>query len=145
MSANAAAPRVDERQQLRSFGTQVDLVERQDTGLRDLHQDVHQIAVAAAGAARWRRPRPDDVDLAHRLQRRIHHPHVHAVQRAMDARRVDEHDLPLGEVRTPVMRLRVVCGLSETMASLVSDQTVEQGGLAGVRAADQRDEPALHP
>ena len=34
-----------------------------------------------------------DVHFAQRLDRRVHHPHVQPVQRPVDARRVDEHDL----------------------------------------------------
>ena len=44
---------------------------------------------------------------------------------------------------TPRIRFRVVCGLSETMASLCR-RAVEQRRLAGVRPADERDEAGLH-
>ena len=37
----------------------------------------------------------DEVDLAERLDGSVDHPHVQAVERTMDTRRVDEHDLPV--------------------------------------------------
>ena len=51
---------------------------------------------------------------------------------------------PSAERCTPTMRFRVVCGLSETMASFCTDEAVEQRRLAGVGPADEGDESAFH-
>ena len=45
-------------------------------------------------------------------------------------------------IAMPMRRLRVVCALGVTIASLLPDEAVEQGRLAGIRRPDQRDEPA---
>jgi hypothetical protein len=87
------------------------------TGALRLHQIEHE-AIAFPGrsatstTSRARRPRD-------RVDARVDHPHVHAVQRPMDARRVEKHHLRVRIVLDAQDPVRVVCGLSETMASLV--------------------------
>ena len=84
------------------------------------------------------------VDVAHRVERDVHHPHVHAVRRLVHAGRVDEHDLAVRVVLhadDPRARgLRLVGHDRE----LVPDDAVQQRGLAGVRAAEEGNEAGLH-
>ncbi len=55
---------------------------------------------------------------------------------------VDEHDLRVGRASaTPRIARRVVCGLSETIATLPPTMRVDERRLADVRAAGERDEP----
>ena len=60
----------------------------------------------------------DDVGLGERGPDVIHHPHVQPVQRLVDPRRIEKRDLPPGIVEMPTIRLRVVCGLAETIETL---------------------------
>ena len=87
---------------------------------------------------------PEHVDLADRVDRGVDHAHVHAVQRAMDARRIEEHDLRVGIVLhaedARPRRLRLVGDDGE----LGPDEPVEQRRLAGVGPADERDEAGFH-
>ena len=104
-----------------------------------LHE-VHQEAVAGPRRLGGVDDRDDDVGLAQRVQRRVHHPHVEPVQRPMNARRVDEDDLPVGpgadaDDAVPG-RLRLV----RDDRQLVADEPVEQRRLAGVGPADEGDE-----
>ena len=50
-----------------------------------------------------------------------------------------------GPVATPRIARRVVCGLSETIATLVADDRVGERRLADVRPAGERDEPRPRP
>ena len=63
----------------------------------------------------------------------------------MHTRRVDEHDLSFGIVANAGNAIARGLRLVGNDGELLADQTVEEGGLAGVGPADQRDEPALHP
>ena len=49
-----------------------------------------------------------------------------------------------GIVRTPRIRFRVVCGLSETIASLVPTSRLSSVDLPAFGPADERDEAGLH-
>ena len=79
----------------------------------------------------------DDIHLAQRLHRRVHHAHVEPVQGPVNPRRIDEHDLPAFKILRrddPIPgRLRLVGDDRD----LGADDAVEEGGLAGVGAADQ--------
>ena len=100
------------------MGTSVDLVEAQDDGPARLAQDVVHVAVARAVSLGHVHQPQDQVHLADALHRRVHHPLVHAVHGLVDARGVEEDELRRpGRFTTARMRLRVVWGLSETMAT----------------------------
>ena len=134
---------VDDRQQLR-LPDQIDLVQDRDD--RDLQraQQAEEVLLAAARLLRHVEHHADDVHVAHRVERGVHHPHVHPVRRLVNARRVDEHDLPVrivADTEDAVARgLRLVGDDGELRA----DEAVEQRGLAGVRQADERDETRFH-
>src|SRR5205814_2851176 len=91
------------------------------------------------------------IDLAHCLERDVDHPDVHPMRRLVDAWRVNEDDLPCGAglVRPAIIlhaddarprRLRLVRDDGE----LVTDDAVEECGLAGVGAAEKGDETGFH-
>ena len=108
---------------------------------------LHQVEDESIALAR-RLGRVDDqaehVDFLDRLDRGIDHPHVHPVQRPVDAGRVEEDHLGVGIVphaeNPRPGRLRLVGDDGQLRA----DQPVQQRGLAGVGAADERDEAGLH-
>ena len=102
------------------------------------------IAVAVARLHRRVDDQRQHVDLAHRFERDVHHPHVQPVRRLVHARCVDEHHLPIRIVLHAndacARRLRLVGDDGE----LLADDAVEQRGLAGVRPAEERDETGFH-
>ena len=116
---------------------------RNTGALRVLHQIEHEPVALARRLGRID-DQAEHVDLADRVDGRVDHPHVHPVQRPVDARRVEEDDLRVRIVPTPRIRVRVVCGLSETIASFVPDQPVQQRRLAGVGRPMNETKPDFH-
>ena len=88
----------------------------------------------------------DQADDVHVLQRplgRLLHELAELAAAGVQPRRVHEDDLGVRQVRMPVIRVRVVCGRGDTIASFSPDQPIQQGRLADVRPADQRHESCL--
>jgi hypothetical protein len=88
---------------------------------------------------------PDDIDFAQRFDCGIHHAHVHPVQRAMDAGRIDEDGLPFGIVLDPHDAVARRLGFIGDDCELLADDAVQEGRFAGVRPSDERDESGFHP
>ena len=130
--------------QERRLGHQVDLVEGQDDRLLDALEQAED----ELGPLPRRFGRVDDdhdhVQAAQRVERGVDHADVEAVQRAVDARRVDEDHLRLRrrlDAEDPgPRRLRLV----RDDGDLGLDEGVQQRRLAGVGPADERDVAALH-
>ena len=99
----------------------------------------------------WRSPAPsllgdvddedDDVDVEDRLHRLVEHGPVEAVERPVEARRVDEDDLPVGAVEhaedAAPRRLRLVGDDGD----LRPDEGVDERRLPRVRPSRDRDGP----
>ena len=138
-----AAVLIEYRQQLR-LRHQVDLVESQDHRRLDLVQDAEQMPIARPRLGRRIDDKRHDVDLAHRLERGMHHPDIHAMRRFVYAGRVHEDHLGIRIVlhahHTRTRRLRLVGHDRQ----LLADDEIEERGLAGIGTAEERDEPALH-
>src|SRR5262249_19857921 len=89
----------------------------------------------------------EQIDLANRLERRIHHAHVHPVQGTMNARRVDKHNLR--------DRIAVVADTENAVPGglrlvghdreLRADEAGQEGRFPRIRAPDKRHETGLHP
>ena len=123
---------------------QVDLVERQDDRRRDVLEHAEEKSVPPPTASEASTTSPTTSTWRIASTRRVDHPHVQAMQRPVDARRVDEHELrrPAGldAEDAPARGLRLV----RHDRDLAADQRVEQRGLAGVGPADERDVAGLH-
>ena len=123
---------------------QVDLIEDQDDRRLQVPHQVGDELVAFAGRLARIHHEADDVHFAHRFDGGVHHLHVHPVERTVNARRIDEHDLGVRVVAHAVnprpRRLRLVGDDGE----LGADDPVEQRRLAGIRTADERDETGFH-
>ena len=99
------------------LGDQVDLVEDEnDRRLRFLEQAGDEL-VAVPRARRRVEHQHDNVDFTQRIDGGVHHPDVQPMEGPMDARRIDEHDLAVRIVLHAEDAARVVCGLSETIAT----------------------------
>ena len=121
---------VDDGQQL-FFATRSILFRTSTTGtFKSVSSSGHELVAVPSLCGRVDAPASRTSTSAERFHRGVDHAHVHPVQRPVDARRIDEHDLPargtlwtlrrrrlLGIVLRPRMRVRVVWGLSETIAT----------------------------
>jgi hypothetical protein len=80
----------------------------------------------------------DRIHFAQRLDRRIDHPHIHPVQRPVNARRIDERNLSAWVVLGPEdprpRRLRLVGHDGD----LLADDPVEERRLSRIGAANNR-------
>ncbi len=134
---------LDDRQQVRLADT-IDLVQREHRWPVRLPHQIEHEPIARAGTLGDVDHQHDDVHLAQRVGGRLDHAPVHPVHRLVDARRVDEHDLPgsaVAHAHDPVTRgLRLVGDDRE----LLPRKSIEQRRLAGVRPADERHEAGLH-
>ena len=75
---------------------------------------------------------------------RVHQALVERRIGLVNAGRIEEHDLRArARVSTPWMEVRVVCGLSATMASFLPHQRIQQRGFAGVGPPDSETNPEL--
>ena len=81
------------RQQLR-LRDAVDLVEEEDRGGGEVAQDLHQIVVTTTATLRGIDDHGHQIDIEHRLARRLHHATIHAVVRTVHPWRIDEDGLP---------------------------------------------------
>ena len=135
---------LDDRQEPR-FLDEIDLVEEEEHRRLDVLHQVEDEAVALPGGSVDIHDQPEHVHFPHRVDGGIHHPDVHAMERTMDARSVEEDDLGVGIVahaENPRPRgLRLVGHDGQ----LGPDQPVEQCGLPCVRPADERDEARFQP
>ena len=133
---------VDERQQAR-LGDEIDLVEDEQHRRRDPREGVDDEPVAGPDAVGDVPHQPDQVDLADRLEGHVDHAHVHPVQRPVNARGVHEDGLRRGLPRVVAHRHDSVPGglrLVRDDGQLGADDAVQEGGLAGVGAPDERHE-----
>jgi hypothetical protein len=134
---------LDDRQQ-RRFADEIDLVQRDHRRrLTALDQFLHE-PVARAGARRDIHDEHDHVHFAQRVERRVHHPPVHPMHGLVDSRRVDEHQLRIGHVLDPENPVPRRLGLVGHDRQLLPDELVQQRGLAGIGAPDERDMARLH-
>ena len=123
---------------------EVDLVENQEHGRRGGLDQLEHVAVAPAHRLRHIDHQAQHIDFGDGLHGGIHHPHVHAMQRPVNARRVEEHHLRIGIVayakNARARRLRLVGHNGQ----LLANQLVQQRRLAGIGAANEGDETRLH-
>ena len=123
----------------------VDLVDGDDDRHAGAAQRLGDEAVARpADALLAVEQQQDGVGLGELVLDALLHPLGERVARALDARQVGQHELPrIGRVRrvaTPRIARRVVCGLSETIATFWPDERVDERRLADVGPPRQRDE-----
>src|SRR3984893_4698469 len=134
---------VDHRQQP-GFPDQIDLVENQEEDRKRALRKIDHVLVALAMALAGVHHQPEDVHLADRLDRRVDHPSVHPVQRAMDSGRVQEHHLGIRVVPDAENPGARRLGLVRDDGELGPDETIEERRLAGIWPADERYEAGLH-
>ena len=88
------------------------------------------------------------VDVADAVECRGVHPLAERRDRLVQPGRVDEHQLRVGRVNTPMIRCRVVCGLSDTMLilrpqiALTSDDLPTFGRPTKVTKPERKPEPS---
>ena len=137
------AVQLHDRQQLRLLD-EVDLVQdQQERRTSVLHQVEHE-AVALPRRLRHVHDEAEHIDLANRVDRGVDHPHVHPVQRAVDARRVEVHHLGIGVVSDPQNPRPRRLGLVGHDGELAADQAVQQRRFPRIRPADEGHESELH-
>ena len=83
------------------------------------------------------------VALLERVAHRIHEALVELRVGLVDAGRIDKNDLRLGSVTTPWIDVRVVCGLSATMATFWPTRAFSSVDLPAFGPADDGDEARL--
>ena len=97
----------------------VDLVQRDHDRHAELEHALRDEAVAGADALARGEHEQDGVDVVERAVDRALHPLGQRVERPLEAGQVGEHELRVRRrCAIPKMRRRVVCGLSETIATL---------------------------
>jgi hypothetical protein len=125
------------------LGHAVDLVDGEDHRTPGLREHVAHVAVAGAVGLGDVDDPHREVHLAQASHRRLHHALVHPVHRLVDARRVEEDDLPSGRVddgQDPVAR---GLGLVGDDRHLLPHQPVHQRRLPDVGSSDDGDEPGV--
>jgi hypothetical protein len=119
-------------------------VQRQHDRRSHLPEQGRHILVSVPGPGRGVEHQHHHVHFPQSLDCGIHHAHVHAVQRTMNARRVDEDNLAVGVVLDAEDagpgRLRLVRHDRHPGA----DDRIQQRGFPGIGTADEADGARLH-
>src|SRR5262249_51125977 len=118
----------------------------QDEKDRNLHvlDEIENVTIALAELLRDIEHETKHVDVANGLERHIDHPHVHAMQRTVDARGVEKYDLCvriIADAENPgSRRLR----FHRNDREFGANQAIEERRFAGIRPADERHESTFH-
>ena len=110
------------------------------TGSRDVLQQPDEVTITRARLHRYVHDQRQQIHVAHGLERDIDHSHVHAVRGLVHARRVHEDDLPIRIILDADDAGSRRLGLVRYDGELVTDDAVEQCGLARIGAADEGNE-----